>query len=131
MKNKNSRNYIIKDTFRAGLVLRGNVIKAIVSGEANINTSHLYFHDNKIILAGMYVPEKWATHEPIYVLLNKHEINKIKKSGLSIIPLELVNSHDKKNRWKLMLGIGKPAKNYDKRAKERQREDEKCMRSLS
>ena len=110
------------------MALRGSVIKAIVSGEANINSAYLYFDDNKIVLAGMYVPDKWATTEPIYILLNKHEINKIQKSGLTMVPIELVNSNNKRNRWKLILGIGKPAKKYDKREKEREKEDKKCIR---
>jgi SsrA-binding protein len=67
----------------------------------------------------MYDEGSWTNHSPLRarkLLLNRNEIskisNKMKESGLTLIPLSLYFSDGKA---KVEIGIAKGRKNYDKR----------------
>ena len=65
------------------------------------------------------------------MLLNKKEINKIKNKldieGYALFPIKL---YIKNNKAKLLLGIGKGKKLYDKRESIKKRDQEREIRKM-
>ena len=116
-------DYNIYDKFIAGIVLTGTEIKSIRAGEINLKDSFAKIEDNEVFLYGMHIsPYKQGNrynHKPDRVrklLLQKREIlkiqDKVKKDGVTIVPLELFLTH---GFAKLEIGLAKGKKIYDKR----------------
>ena len=116
-------DFLIFDKFIAGIVLTGTEIKSIRKGTINLKDSFAKIEDNEVFLYGMHIsPYEQGNrynHKPERVrklLLNKREIlkiqDKVKKDGVTIIPLELFLS---KGFAKLEIGLAKGKKIYDKR----------------
>ena len=133
-------NYFIEDTYECGIVLKGTEIKSIRAGKCNLRDSYGIIKANEIFVLNMFIsPYKEAS---IYnesetrtrkLLLHKKEIKKIaqdvEQKGLTLIPLKLYFKGDK---IKLLLGICRGKKNYDKRErlkrKDEQRQIEKAIK---
>lgn len=133
-------NYFIEDTYECGIVLKGTEIKSIRAGKCNLCDSYGIIKANEIFVLNMFIsPYKEAS---IYnesetrtrkLLLHKKEIKKIaqdvEQKGLTLIPLKLYFKGDK---IKLLLGICRGKKNYDKREslkrKDEQRQIEKVIK---
>ena len=116
-------DFLIFDKFIAGIVLTGTEIKSIRKGTINLKDSFAKIEDNEVFLYGMnispYEQGNRYNHKPDRVrklLLNKREIlkiqDKVKKDGVTIIPLELFLTH---GFAKIELGLAKGKKLYDKR----------------
>ncbi len=116
-------DYLIFDKFVAGIVLTGTEIKSIRGGTVNLKDSFAKIEDNEVFLYGMHIsPYEQGNrfnHKPDRVrklLLTKREIlkiqDKVKKDGVTIIPLELFLTH---GFAKIELGLAKGKKLYDKR----------------
>ena len=116
-------DFLIFDKFIAGLVLFGTEIKSIREGGVNLKDSFAKIEDNEMFLYGMHISP--YRHGNIYnhksnrvrkLLLQKREIlkiqDKVKKDGVTIVPLELFLSH---GFAKIEIGLAKGKKNYDKR----------------
>lgn len=124
IKNKKAYfDYFIEETYEAGIVLTGTEIKSIRKGSANLKDSYARIKENEAFVINMFI----STYEEgnrFYhderrerkLLLNKKEIGKIKerveKEGFSFIPLKL---YLKNGRAKLLVGVAKGKKTYDKR----------------
>lgn len=123
-QNRKARHdYIIEDVFEAGMVLVGTEVKSLRAGRANLVDGFAYVDDGEVWLRGVHIPEynegSWTNHEPLRarkLLLNRNEIhkitNKLKESGLTIVPLSLYFSDGKA---KIEIAIARGRKNYDKR----------------
>ena len=124
-------NYFILDEIECGIVLFGTEIKSIREGKANLKDSYAIIRNNEVFLLNMHINEykegNLFNHDPRRtrkLLLHKNEINKIKKSveleGNTLVPLKL---YFVKNKAKILLGLCKGKKMYDKREtiKERDR----------
>ncbi len=116
-------DFLIFDKFIAGIVLTGTEIKSIRKGTINLKDSFAKIEDNEAFLYGMHIsPYEQGNrynHKPDRIrklLLNKREIlkiqDKVKKDGVTIIPLELFLSN---GFAKLEIGLAKGKKIYDKR----------------
>ena len=116
-------DFLIFDKFVAGIVLTGTEIKSVRSGMVNLKDSFANIEKNEIFLYGMnispYAHGNRFNHQPERVrklLLQKREIlkiqDKVKKDGVTIIPLELFLSH---GFAKIEIGLAKGKKIYDKR----------------
>ena len=116
-------DFLIFDKFIAGIVLTGTEIKSIRKGTINLKDSFAKIENNEVFLYGMHIsPYEQGNrynHKPDRVrklLLNKREIlkiqDKVKKDGVTIIPLELFLTH---GFAKIELGLAKGKKLYDKR----------------
>ena len=93
---KANHDYFIEETFEAGLVLTGTEIKSIRRGRINLKDSYC---------------------QTIASLTNvQNEI------GMSIVPLKL---YIKNGYAKLLIGVAKGKKNYDKRHVLKQKEANK------
>ena len=133
IKNKKAHfNYEIGDTYTAGMVLTGTEIKSIREGRANLTDSYCVVDHGEVWVKGMHVSEyfygSYNNHESRRdrkLLLSKKEIAKIAKqssdAGFTIVPLRIFINE--KGYAKIVIGIGKCKKEYDKRQTIKERED--------
>jgi len=132
--------YIVLETFKAGIVLTGTEIKSIRGGKVSMNDAHARIEKNEVFLYGLqislYEQGTVYNHVPDRVrklLLTKGEIKKLigktKESGLTLIPLKLFFERC----WvKVELGLCKGKKIHDKRetiaARDSKREIDRAMK---
>jgi len=131
IKNKKALfDYTIEDTYEVGIVLTGTEIKSIRDGKANLKDSYAIIKNNEVYLLNMHISHydkgNIFNHDETRtrkLLLHKKEILKIKNKleiqGYSLVPIKLYFS---KNRAKILLGIGKGKKVYDKRESIKERD---------
>jgi SsrA-binding protein len=135
-RNKRAKHdYHILDTWEAGIVLTGSEVKSLRNGKANISDAYGIVKDGEVHLLNLHIsPYEQASHfnhEPTRtrkLLLHKREIKKmigsVERQGLTLVPLEL---YFKRGKAKVAIGLGRGKKLYDKRADEKQRDDERDM----
>ena len=123
-QNKRARHdYLLEDTFEAGLVLQGTEVKSLREGRASLVDGFVDIDGGEAWLHNVHIPEytegTWTNHEPRRprkLLLHRSEIvrliGKTKESGLTLIPLALYFS-DGKAKVEIALARGK--KTHDKR----------------
>ena len=116
-------NYTVIDKIEAGLVLYGTEIKSIRNGKANLKDSYAIIRNEEIFLLNTHISsyEKGNifNHEEDRtrkLLLHKSQIkklqNKITLEGYTLIPLKIYFVNGKA---KVLVGLCKGKKNYDKR----------------
>ncbi|MDO8501043.1 MAG: SsrA-binding protein SmpB [Gemmatimonadaceae bacterium] len=135
-RNKRAKHdYHILDTWEAGIVLTGSEVKSLRNGKANISDAYGIVKDGEVHLLNLHIaPYEQASHfnhEPTRtrkLLLHKREIRKmigsVERQGLTLVPLEL---YFRKGKAKVVIGLGRGKKLYDKRADEKRRDDERDM----
>lgn len=137
IKNKKAYfNYFITKELEAGIVLLGTEIKSIKKGSCNITDSYIRIKNNEAYIINMYV-EKYNegsifNHEETRerkLLLHKKEIKKlleeVKNDGYSLIPLKI---YIKEGKAKVLIGLAKGKKLYDKRETLKKRDLERERR---
>ena len=116
-------DYFILDEIECGIELTGTEIKSIRLGKANIKDSYGIVKNEEVFLLNMFISpyeqgnifnhQETRTRK---LLLHKSEIKKlndqIRLEGHTLIPLKI---YFVKNRAKVLLGVCKGKKNYDKR----------------
>jgi len=119
-----SHDYFIEDTYEAGMVLMGTEIKALRAGKANLNDAFATIRDGEIFLHNMHISpyEQGNRYNPTdprrarKLLLHKAEINKLlgltKQEGYTLVPLKV---YVRNGYAKVLLGLAKGKKKYDKR----------------
>jgi SsrA-binding protein len=123
-------DFFIEETYEAGIVLQGTEIKAIRAGRINLKDSYCRIHNNEIFLYSMHVsPYEQGNrynHDPLRtrkLLLHGREIAKLlgetKQAGYALIPLKL---YLKNGFAKVLIGLAKGKKHYDKREDLKQKE---------
>ena len=137
IKNRRATfDYAIGDTFTAGLVLTGTEIKSIRQGKASLVDTFCYVNNEEVWIKNMYIAEYFygtynnhSERRDRKLLLNKKEIRQIEKngkeSGFTIVPLRLFIND--RGYAKLVIGIGRGKKEYDKRQSIKEREDNRSM----
>lgn len=116
-------NYFIEDEYECGIVLTGTEIKSIREGKANIKDSYAVVKNGECFLLNMFISHykegNLFNHNETRtrkLLLHKSEIlklnDKIRLEGYTLIPLKV---YFVKNRAKVLLGLCKGKKNFDKR----------------
>lgn len=131
IENKKAyHDYFVDDTLECGIVLWGNEVKSIREGKCNIKEAWVRVQDGNLVLRGMHIA-KWDTANVFDVdevrerrlLAHKKEIRKldalVAQKGVTLIPLKI---YFKNGKAKLLLGVCRGKRNYDKRQtlKERQ-----------
>ncbi|MCI3926970.1 SsrA-binding protein SmpB [Paenibacillus sp. TRM 82003] len=121
---KASHDYFIEDTYEAGIVLMGTEIKALRAGKANISDSFATIRNGEAFIHNMHISpfEQGNRYNPTdptrarKLLLHKQQIVKLiglsKQEGYTIVPLKV---YVKNGFAKVLIGLGKGKKNYDKR----------------
>lgn len=133
-------DYFIEETYEAGLVLQGTEIKSIRAGKCNLKDSYARIQNGEAWLYSMHVsPYEQGNrynHDPLRprkLLLHNKEIAKLygetKEAGMALVPLKV---YLKNGFAKVLIGLAKGKKNYDKREtlkkKEANREIERAFR---
>lgn len=130
-------NYQVIETVEAGIVLTGTEIKSLKDGRANIKDSYGTIRNDEVFLLNMHISaykdgnifnhEETRTRK---LLLHKKEIlklrDKINLDGYTLVPLKI---YLKKGRAKVLLGLSKGKKEYDKREDIKKRDIERDIRS--
>ncbi len=133
--NRRARfDYEITETFTAGIVLTGTEIKSIRAGKASLVDSYCLVENDEVWVKGMNISEYFygsynnhVARRDRKLLLTKKEIGRLRKAadevGFTIVPLKLFISD--RGFAKLLIGIGRGKKQYDKRQSIREREDKR------
>lgn len=132
IKNKKAYfDYEILDSIETGIVLKGTEIKSIREGKANLRDSYAIIKNNEVFILNMHISpyeqgnifnhEETRTRK---LLLHKKEILKLRDSlelkGLTLVPLKL---YFKGNHAKVLLGLARGKKLYDKRESIKKRDN--------
>ena len=129
--NREARfNYFILEEIECGIVLTGTEIKAIREGKINLKDSYAKIRNNEVYLLNTHISEykegNIFNHDPRRtrkLLLHKREILKLRdkadQEGLTLVPLKL---YMQKNKVKILLGLCKGKKDYDKRESIKERD---------
>jgi SsrA-binding protein len=124
VQNRKARHeYLILDTWEAGIVLSGTEVKSIRQGRANLKDSHARVEGGEVILYHVHISpyEEGGRYNanpvrPRKLLLHKKEIRKlqgrVEEKGLTLIPLKL---YFKNGRVKVEIALARGKKLYDKR----------------
>ncbi|ARI76598.1 SsrA-binding protein SmpB [Halobacillus mangrovi] len=123
-QNKKARHdFSIEETFEAGIVLQGTEIKSIRNGRINLKDSFARVNNGEVFLHNMHIsPYEQGNiynHDPTRarkLLLHRKEINQLigqtQQKGYSLVPLKV---YIKNGVAKVLLGVGRGKKKYDKR----------------
>jgi SsrA-binding protein len=123
-QNKKARHdYLIEDTYEAGLVLMGTEVKSLRLGRASLVDGFVDIDRGEAWLHGVHIPEyaqgTWTNHSARRkrkLLLNRVEIDKIERrvneKGLTVVPLAM---YFVDGRAKVEIGLAKGKKSWDKR----------------
>jgi SsrA-binding protein len=130
-------NYFILETYEAGIQLVGTEVKSARGGRVNLKDAYALVRDGEAWLLNAHISQyshgNRQNHDPVRdrrLLLHKKEIirlqSKIQEKGLTIVPTKL---YFKGNLIKCELGIARGKKQYDKRAEEARKTQEREARA--
>ena len=140
INNRKARHdYFIEEEYECGIVLKGTEVKSIRQGNCNLNDSYGIIKSGEMFLlnmfVGIYKEGNIFNHEETRtrkLLMHKREIlkinNKLKLEGYTLIPLKM---YLKDNKVKVLLGLCKGKKNYDKRESLKEKDIKRQMEKNS
>ncbi len=117
-------DYEILETLEAGLVLKGNEVKSIKTGKASLKGAYVKMLGGEPYLVGALIPPYQPANTPRdydpsasrKLLMAKHQISALlglaNERGLTLVPLKL---YGERGLVKLLVGVAKGKKKYDKR----------------
>jgi SsrA-binding protein len=116
-------DYEIIEKFEAGIVLNGKDVHAIRDGQANITQAFAKIIEGEIYLINANFGGETHSRK---LLLHKREIasisSQLKAKSLTLIPLKVYN---KRHRFKVLLGLGKSKKKFQKKETIKKRDIER------
>lgn len=123
VNRKARHDYIVDETYEAGLALKGTEVKSLRQGKASFTDSFAYMDHGEVWLKDLYIKEfehgSYYNHDPRRLrklLLRSSEIQKIdkalKQKGYTLIPLKI---YFKGGYAKVLIGLARGKKQYDKR----------------
>ena len=129
-------NYFVSSELEAGMVLVGTEIKSLKKGSANITDSYIRIKKNEAYIINMFIDKydegtifNHETTRERKLLLHKKEIKRLleltSRDGYTLIPLKV---YLKKGKAKVLIGIAKGKKLYDKRETIKKRDLERDNR---
>ncbi len=131
-ENRRARfDYEILDTLEAGIMLTGTEVKSLRQGKAQITESYASPERGELWLINAHIPEYLQAnrfnHEekrPRKLLVSRKQLAKlsqdVERAGNTIVPLKLY--FNEQGRAKLLIGVGKGKKSFDKRETEKKRD---------
>ena len=128
-------DYQIFETYEAGIVLTGTEIKSIKNGKASLKDSYAIIKNGECFLLNMHIAPyeqgNLFNHEETRtrkLLLHKKEIlklyDKIRLDGYTLVPIKLYLI---KGKAKILLGLARGKKTYDKRESIKKRDIERNL----
>ncbi len=134
-------DYFVLETYEAGIELFGTEVKSVRAGKLNLKESWCNIVNGEMLANGVHIsPYELGNRfnrdplRPKRLLMHKKEIMKlmgeVKQQGCALIPLSVYfNEH---GRAKMLVGLCKGKKNYDKRETEAKRDAERnIQRAMS
>ena len=130
LRNKKARHdYTVEEELEAGVSLMGSEVKSLREGRAVMTDAYVFVKDGQAYLSQLQISEyPWANiwnHAPKRdrkLLLHKKEIGKLDeksaREGYTLIPLDI---YLRNGRIKVLVGVCKGKKTYDKRQTEREK----------
>lgn len=140
IKNKRATfDYIITETYTAGIVLTGTEIKSIRLSKVNLVDSYCTFISNELWVKNMHISEYFygsynnhTARRDRKLLLQSKELRKlqqaVKNPGFTIVPTRLFINE--KGLAKLVIGLARGKHEYDKRESLKERDDKREMDRL-
>lgn len=125
-KNKKAfHDYIILDTYEAGIALEGSEVKAAREGRVNLKDSFVRIIKGEVFLLNMHISHLSTAHTSYRpnerrdrkLLLHRNEIDKlftkVTKDGVTIVALKMY--FNSKNMLKVQIATAQGKKLHDKR----------------
>ncbi|MBQ4063733.1 MAG: SsrA-binding protein SmpB [Bacteroidaceae bacterium] len=137
IKNRRATfDYIITDTYTAGLVLTGTEIKSIRLSKVSLVDTYCIFIGNELWVKNMHIAEYFygsynnhSARRDRKLLLERKELRKlqqaVKNPGFTIVPTRLFINE--KGLAKLVIGLARGKHEYDKRETLKERDDKREM----
>ena len=137
---KASHDYIILDTIEAGMVLTGTEIKSVRKAKINLKDGYASIRNGEVFLQNVHISPfeqgNIFNHDPLRtrkLLLHKKQIKYLieetKTTGVTLVPLRV---YLKNGVAKVLIGLAKGKKSYDKRdalkQKDMNREIDRAMK---
>ncbi|NMB76883.1 MAG: SsrA-binding protein SmpB [Myxococcales bacterium] len=130
-------DYDIEDRVEAGLVLLGTEVKSLRERRVDIKDAYAIVEHGEGWLLNLSIStwpgSKYFNHPPERrrkLLLKRRELARLgialQQRGYTLVPLELY--FNERNRAKVLLGLARGRKKYDKRQAIREREEERAAR---
>lgn len=135
VNKKANHDFAIEETIEAGIVLQGTEIKSIRNGKVQLRDAFVRIRDNEAWISNMHISPydhgNQFNHDPTRsrkLLLHKKQISKLfgetKQQGVAIVPLKM---YLKDGFAKVLIGVGKGKKDYDKREDLKKKEAKREM----
>ncbi|MCC5890077.1 MAG: SsrA-binding protein SmpB [Alkalibacterium sp.] len=136
-QNRKARyEYTILDTIEAGIVLQGTEIKSIRAGRINLKDGYASIRNGEIWLVNVHISPfeqgNQFNHDPVRprkLLMKKKQIDRligeVKQGGITLVPLKV---YIKNGFAKVLIGLAKGKKQYDKRETIKRRDQDRQLR---
>ena len=132
---KARRDYLLLETFEAGLVLEGSEVKSIRNRKVSIDQAYGRIINDELYIVGMHIAEYEQAgpfgHKPLRprkLLLHKREIReitaKILQKGVTLVPLRV---HFRHGYAKVEMAIATGKRKFDKREDIKKRDAQRDM----
>lgn len=132
---KANHDYFIEETIEAGMVLTGTEIKSVRDARVQLKESYVSIRDGEAWIRNMHISPfdqgNRFNHDPLRerkLLLHKKQISEligaVKRDGYTIVPLKI---YIKDGYAKLLIGLAKGKKDYDKRNDLKKKEAKRDM----
>jgi len=134
--HKARRDYLVLETFEAGMVLHGTEVKALRAGKGQIADAFARVEKGEVWLYNAHIDEyahgnihNHALKAPRKLLLHRSEIRKLFElaavKGNALFPLSF---YWKNGKVKVALAVGKGKQSFDKREDLKRRESDLEMK---
>ncbi len=135
--NRRARHeYTVLETYEAGIVLTGTEVKSLRQGNVTLGEGYAEVKNGEVWLFGVHVsPYEQGSYSNVNplrnrkLLLHKKEIRRLlprtQERGMTLIPLRLYFKH---NIAKVLLGLCRGKREYDRRQAIASREAERDVR---
>lgn len=129
-------DYAILDKVECGIELVGSEVKSVRRGLVQLAQSFAQIRNGQVVLHGCHIDEYVEANQFNHdatrtrrLLLHKREIRRLvqrlqKEQGATLIPLEI---YFKRGFAKVLLGLAKGKRTFDKRQAIKEREDKRNM----
>lgn len=125
VNKKASYDYTIVDTIEAGMKLTSETVKAIRANNFNLTGNYVKVLSDQVVMIGEHTTT-------VTLLLHKRQIasltGTIQQDGMTVIPLKV---YEKRGKFKLLIGIAKGKRDFDKRAADKQRTVDNDIRRVA
>ena len=135
IKNRRATfDYLVTETFTAGIVLTGTEIKSIRESKASLVDTYCTFISDELWVKNMHVAEYFygsynnhTARRDRKLLLERKELRKLKQAvknpGFTIVPLRMFINE--KGLAKLVIALARGKHEYDKRQSIKERDDKR------